>query len=443
MMELLPVLMFVCLFVLIFCGVQVALALMVSGFVFGLIEFDFNLRPILFQFTQKIDETASNFVLAAVPLFVFMGAVLERSGIAEQLFRAVQLWTGRLPGGLAVGTILMSIIFAASTGVVGATEAVIGLLAIPPMLRQGYDKSLISGTICAGGSLGTIIPPSVVVIILGPVADVSIGDLMVGMIVPGSILALLYLIYVVGVAVVQPHKAPRPDPSLADSMPLIDKLWITLKALIPPLLMICAVLGTIIAGVAAPTEAAAIGAVAAVVLAGFYRTLNLTMLKDAGWRTLIVTAMIMFVLLGGSMFTVAFGSVGGITQLRGVLGDLDVSPAVMLAIFLGIVFVAGFFLEWISIILIFIPIFMPFVRDAGFDPVWFCMLILLIVQTSYLTPPLAPAIFYLRGIAPPEMTLTDMYRGVVPFLVLQAICLAIMAAFPGLATWLPGVLLGF
>ncbi len=443
MTELLPILMFACLFLLIFSGVQVAFALMVSGFVFGLIEFNFNLRPILFQFTQKIDETASNFVLAAVPLFVFMGAILERSGIAERLFHAVQLWTGRLPGGLAVGTIVMCIVFAASTGVVGATEAVIGLLAIPPMLRQGYDKSLISGTICAGGSLGTIIPPSVVVVILGPIADVSIGDLMVGMIVPGAILAALYLTYVVGIAIVQPHKAPRPDVSEIDAMPLSQKLRITATALVPPLLMIAAVLGTIIAGIAAPTEAAAIGATAALVLAASYGALDWAMLRAASWRTLIVTAMIMFVLLGGSMFTVAFGSVGGITQLRGVLGDLDVSPAIMLAIFLAIVFVAGFFLEWISIILIFVPIFMPFVRDAGFDPVWFCMLILLIVQTSYLTPPLAPAIFYLKGIAPPELRLPDMYRGVVPFLAMQAICLLILVAFPGLATWLPRVLLGF
>ena len=443
MMDLLPILMFVCLFLLIFSGVQVAFALMVSGFVFGLIQFDFNLRPILFQFTQKIDETASNFVLAAVPLFVFMGAILERSGIAERLFHAVQLWTGRLPGGLAVGTILMCIVFAASTGVVGATEAVIGLLAIPPMLRQGYDKSLISGTICAGGSLGTIIPPSVVVVILGPIADVSIGDLMVGMIVPGVILAALYLTYVVGIAIVQPHKAPRPDASEIDAIPLSRKLQITVTALVPPLLMITAVLGTIIAGIAAPTEAAAIGAMAALVLAASYGALDWAMLRAASWRTLIVTAMIMFVLLGGSMFTVAFGSVGGITQLRGVLGELDVSPAMMLAIFLAIVFVAGFFLEWISIILIFVPIFMPFVRDAGFDPVWFCMLILLIVQTSYLTPPLAPAIFYLKGIAPPELRLPDMYRGVVPFLAMQAICLLILVAFPGLATWLPRVLLGF
>ncbi|WP_320177693.1 TRAP transporter large permease subunit [Roseovarius pacificus] len=443
MTEMLPLLMFGCLFLLIFSGVQVAFALMVSGFVFGLIEFDFNLRPILFQFTQKIDETASNFVLAAVPLFVFMGAVLERSGIAQQLFKAVQLWTGRLPGGLAVGTILMSIIFAASTGVVGATEAVIGLLAIPPMMREGYDKSLISGTICAGGSLGTIIPPSVVVIILGPVANVSIGDLMVGMIVPGTILALLYLAYVVGVAIVMPHKAPRTDPAHLAAIPMSERLAITAKALFPPLLMIVAVLGTIIAGVAAPTEAAAIGALASVLLAAGYRTLSMNMLRDAAWRTLIVTAMIMFVLLGGSMFTVAFGSVGGITQLRSVLGEMDVSPTMMLAIFLGIIFIAGFFLEWISIILIFIPIFMPFVRDAGYDPVWFCMLILLMVQTSYLTPPLAPAIFYLRGIAPPEMTLVDMYKGVVPFIGLQAVCLAIIAGFPGLSTWLPSLLLGF
>jgi len=440
-MDALALLMFPALFVLIFLGVPVAFALMSVAFVFGMIRFDGNLLPVMFQFTQKVETTAGNFVLAAVPLFVFMGSMLERSGIAERLFAAVHLWTRRLPGGLAVGTVIMCIIFAASTGVIGATEAVIGLLAIPPMLRYNYDKSLISGTICAGGSLGTIIPPSVVVVVLGPVADVSIGDLMVGMIFPGLILSGLYIAYILLLCLLRPETAQREDD--VEDPPLLEKIRITAVALVPPALMIVAVLGSIMFGWAAPTEAAGLGALASILLALFYRQLTVGLFWQSLVRTLTVTSMIMLILLGGAMFTAAFTASGGISTMRGLLDGLDLGAWGLLLLFLGIVFLAGFFLEWISIILIFIPIFMPFVRIEGFDPVWFCMLILVMIQTSYMTPPMAPAIFYLRGIAPPDITLKHMYRGVVPFLFLQLICLAIVMAFPGVALWLPEQLLGF
>jgi len=434
--------MFPALFLCIFLGFPVAFSLMGVGFLAGLIRFDFNLLPVFYQFTTKIEATASNFVLAAVPLFVFMGSILERSGIAERLFEAVHLWTKRLPGGLALGTVIMCIIFAASTGVIGATEAVVGLLAIPPMLKYGYSKPLISGTICAGGSLGTIIPPSVVVVVLGPVADVSIGDLMVGMIFPGLILSGLYILFILGLAITRPETAPRlpPDPNEPS---IVEKLKVTAAALIPPILMIVAVLGSIIFGWAAPTEAAGLGALSSIVLALFYRQLTFKLFWEALVRTLMITCMIMLILLGGAIFTGAWSAAGGIGTMREILQDLDLSGWNLLLLFLGIVFIAGFFLEWISIILIFIPIFMPFVILEGFNPVWFCMLILIMIQTSYMTPPMAPAIFYLRGIAPAEITLRHMYLGVVPFLVLQLICLGIVMAFPGLALWLPEQLLGF
>jgi tripartite ATP-independent transporter DctM subunit len=432
-------LMFPALFTLIFSGFPIAFSLLAVAFGFGMYTFS---DAVFFQFTQKVEEVASNFVLAAVPLFVFMGAMLERSGIAEQLFSAVHMWTKRLPGGLAVGTVIMCIIFAASTGVIGATETVVGLLAIPAMMRYQYSKSLISGTICAGGSLGTIIPPSVVVVVMGPIAQVSIGDLMVGMIFPGLILSGLYIVYIVGLCILRPETAPRIDDG-EDDPPFLQKVFITIKALVPPLFMIFAVLGSIMLGWAAPTEAAGLGALGAFLMTILYGKFSLSMFGEALVKTILITSMIMFILLAGSLFTGVFVASGGMSIMREIIGGLELSPFMLLVIFLAIVFIAGFFLEWISILLIFVPIFMPFVREMGFEPVWFCMLLLIMIQTSYLTPPMAPAIFYLRGVAPPAITLRHMYAGVVPFIFIQMIALGIVAAFPQTALWLPNQLLGF
>jgi len=432
-------LMFPALFLLIFLGFPVAFSLMGTAFVFGMIRFG---DAAFFQFTQKIEDVATNFVLAAVPLFVFMGSMLERSGIADRLFEAVHLWTRRLPGGLALGTIIMAIIFAASTGVIGATETVIGLLAIPAMMRYRYNHGLISGTICAGGSLGTIIPPSVVVVVLGPIANVSIGDLMFGMAIPGFIMAGLYVVYILTLCVLDPKAGPSLPP--ADDEPSLgEKLLFTLKALVPPVIMIVAVLGSMLFGIAAPTEAAALGAVGAVLLTVFYGTFNLRSFGQALVKTLTVTSMIMLILLAGSLFTGVFAASGGLGIVRQLLRAAELGPWGMLFLFLGIVFIAGFFLEWISILLIFVPLFIPFITQAGFPPLWFCVLILVMIQTSYLTPPMAPAIFYLRGIAPPEITLRQMYRGVVPFILLQVLVMGIVMAFPGTTTWLPDQILGF
>jgi tripartite ATP-independent transporter DctM subunit len=438
-MDYISLLMFPALFLLIFLGFPIAFSLMGVAFIFGLITFD---MAVFHQFSAKVEDVATNFVLAAVPLFVFMGSMLERSGIAERLFNAVHIWTRRLPGGLAIGTIIMCIIFAASTGVIGATETVVGLLAIPPMLKYQYDKGLISGTICAGGSLGTIIPPSVVVVILGPIADVSIGDLFVGMIFPGLILGLLYVGYILLVCSTNPAAAPRITDEHED-YGLGGKIVFTLKALVPPVLMIFAVLGSIMFGWAAPTEAAGLGALGAILLTALYGQLGFGMFREAVMKTLTVTCMIMLILLAGSMFTGVFVGSGGIAVVQDIIGAADLSRWGLIILFLTLVFIAGFFLEWISILLIFVPIFMPFVRQMGFDPAWFCILVLIMVQTSYITPPMAPAIFYLRGIAPPEITLRHMYRGVAPFLVVQIVCLGLVMAFPQLALWLPDKLLGF
>ena len=438
-MDYLALLMFPALLFALFLGFPVAFSMLGVALVFGYITFG---DSIVFQFTQKVDAVASNFVLAAVPLFVFMGSMLERSGIAEKLFEGIHLWTRRLPGGLAIGTIVMCVVFAASTGVIGATETVVGLLAIPVMLKYAYNKELISGTICAGGSLGTIIPPSVVVVVLGPVADVSVGDLFVGMIFPGLIMAGMYIVYILGRCTLDPKAGPR-LPRTPDEPPLIVKIRITSQAMVPPVLMIFAVLGSIMMGWAAPTEAAGLGAFGAIVLTIVYGRFSFRVIQETVIKTLKITCMIMVILLCGNMFAGVFIASGGVALTQQLISAADLGPWLTLAAFLLVCFIAGFFLDWISVLLIFIPVFIPLVREFGFDPVWFCVMFLVVIQTSYLTPPMAPAIFYLRGISPPEITLRDMFRGVTPFIVLQIVTLIIIATFPDTVLWLPAKVLGF
>jgi tripartite ATP-independent transporter DctM subunit len=432
-------LMFPALLFALFIGFPVAFAMIGVAFGFGYWAFG---PSIIYQFIQKVDAMASNFVLAAVPLFIFMGAMLERAGIAERLFEAIHLWTRRLPGGLAIGTVLMCVVFAASSGVIGATETVVGLLTIPVMLKYKYDKALISGVICAGGSLGTIIPPSIVVVLLGPVANVSVGDLMFGMLIPGLLLAFLYIVYILGLCIIWPEQGPRIPPA-PDDPSFLEKCRISVVALWPPMLLIAAVLGSIMFGIAAPTEAAALGAFGALLLSVVYGDFSLSVLHEAVVKTLKVTVMILTILMAGNMFAGVFIAGGGVQTTETLIAAANLGPWMTLFLFLFICFLAGFILDWISILLIFIPVFIPIVEKMGFDAVWFCVLFLIIIQTSYLSPPMAPAIFYLRGIAPPEITIQHMFRGVVPFITVQLFCLLIVAAFPALVLWLPSVLLGF
>ncbi|MCL4182216.1 MAG: TRAP transporter large permease subunit [Burkholderiaceae bacterium] len=438
-MSYLPFLMLPLAFLLMFLGVQVAFAMMITAVIFGLMIFGSN---VVFQFVDKIEDIASNFVFAAVPMFVFMGAMLEKSGIADKLFEAIHIWTRRLPGGLALATIFMCVIFAASSGVIGATESVVGMLTIPIMLRYKYDKALISGSICAGGSLGTIIPPSVVAVVMGPMANVSVGDLFYGMAFPGLLMAGLYLVYIVFICLVYPEKGPR-IPREPDEPGFGRKLWISSRNLVPPLFMIFAVLGSILLGLASPTEAAALGALASLFLTMLYGRFSIPGLYEALIKTLKITAMIMTVLLAGTLFTGVFIGGGGITTASALISKAQLSPWVLLWMMMFVIFIAGFFLDWISIVLIFVPLFTPLAVAAGFDAVWFLTLFLIMIQTSYLTPPMAPAVFYLRAVAPEEITIRDMYRGVTPFIVLQCLTLVIVMIFPALVTWLPSQLLGF
>ncbi|MCA1769240.1 MAG: TRAP transporter large permease subunit [Halomonas sp.] len=438
MSSYLALLMFPALMAFIIAGFPIAFSMIIVATLFGVIQFG---DVAAYQLLTKIEGTASNSILAAVPLFIFMGAMLERSGIAERLFGAIHLWTHRLPGGLGVGAIVMGALFAASSGVVGATEAVIGMLAIPVMLKHHYSKSLMSGTICASGSLGTAIPPSITVVVLGPVAGVSVGSLFSGLLIPGFLMALMFLVYIIGVAYLKPEMAPRVEENEA-AVEWPERLRITLVALVPTMALIFTVLGTILMGIATPTEAAACGALGSVLLALVYRNLTLDVLWHAAIKTMNISAMILLIVLGGSMFAGVFFASGGLATVQSMLMDTGLSPWMILGLILLIAFIAGFVLDLISVVLIIVPVAMPIVRMLGFDEIWFCVAFLVVLQTSYLTPPLAPAIFYLRAITPPEVTLGHMYRGVMPFIACQLVVLALVLAFPFIATWLPEVMSG-
>lgn len=435
MSDFLPVLMFPVLILFIFLGVQIAFAMILTATIFGLMMFG---DVTAYQLLTKIEETASNSILAAVPLFIFMGAMLEKSGIAERLFHAIHLWTKRLPGGIGVGTILLGAIFAASSGVVGATEAVIGLLTIPIMLKHQYDKRLLSGVICASGSLGTAIPPSITVIVLGPVAGISVGQLFNGLLLPGLLMAALFIIYVIALAYFKPSMAPR---ELDDvGVPLAERLKITATAIIPAAALIFTVLGTILLGLATPTEASACGALGAVILSIFYRSCKLSVLWESMLRTVNITAMILLIVMAGNMFAGIFFATGGMQTVQSLLTGSGFSPHTVLGLILFIAFIAGFLLDMMSVVLIIIPVAIPIVRLLGFDDIWFCVAFLVVLQTSYLTPPLAPSIFYLRAISPPSITLKHMYAGVIPFICIQLLVLFVILVFPETALWLPRVL---
>lgn len=433
-----PLLMFGALFVLVFAGIPVAFSLMIIAVTFGYSVFG---DLIVLQLYGPLLSTASNFVLAAIPLFIFMGAVLERSGIARRLFYALQLWLGGLPGGLALSTIAMCAIFAAASGVVGAVEIVVGLMAIPPMMKAGYKNDLIAGTICAGGSLGTIIPPSVIVVVYASIAQLSIGQLFAASILPGLLMVVFFVAYILIRSMRHPADAPV-LPAQEREIVLTEKLSLSLTAMLPPLALIIMVLGSLLAGIASATEAAAVGAAGTLLLTFMFRELNYKLLVESLGVTLRITAMIMLIIAGGTMFTSIFAVTGGGVLVRDTVASIGYGNVGIIAFFLTVVFFAGFVLDWVSIVLIFIPIFAPIVKSAGIDPIWFAMMVLVVIQTSYLTPPMAPSIFYLRSIAPPSMTYMQMYRGVLPFVGAQMLVLLVIIVFPQIVTWLPSILVG-
>jgi tripartite ATP-independent transporter DctM subunit len=440
-MEYLAVWMFLALTILLMIGFPVTFTLLGTALAFGLVGFGwgfFNLLPL------RIWGVMTNVTLLAVPLFVFMGVMLERSGLAEDLLDTMGLVFGRLRGGLAVSVVLVGALLGASTGIVGATVVTMGLLAVPTMLKWGYQKELATGTVSASGTLGQIIPPSIVLVLIGDIVGVPVGDLFMGAVLPGFLLVGLYILYILLAAFFRPETAPAvPKSELAALTPAI-LLRRMLKALFPPLFLMVAVLGSIFAGIASPTEAAAVGAVGATLLTIANRRFNLKILQQVMDSTMQLTCMVFIILVGAAAFGLVFRGLGGDDIVREFLGGIaeNHSKYAVLAIVMGIIFFIGFFLDFIEITFIHVPVLAPIMLEFGFDPAWFCILIAVNLQTSFMTPPFGFSLFYLKAVTPPEISTGDIYRGIVPFVFFQLIGLLLVVFFPILVTWLPSVVFG-
>jgi tripartite ATP-independent transporter DctM subunit len=440
-MEYLPAWMFLALTILLMAGFPVTFTLLGTALCFGLIGFGwsfFNLLPL------RIWGVMTNVTLIAVPLFVFMGVMLERSGLAEELLDTMGLLFGRMRGGLAISVVVVGALLGASTGIVGATVVTMGLLAVPTMLRRGYQKELATGTVAASGTLGQIIPPSIVLVLIGDIVGVSVGDLFMGAVFPGFLLVGLFVVYIALISWLKPKWAPAiPRAELAAISPrqLMGRVG---KALFPPLFLMVAVLGSIFAGIASPTEAAAVGAVGATLLTVANRKFSITILQEVMQTTVRLTCMVFIILCGAAAFGLVFRGLGGDGLVRDFLGGLaaQYSHNVVLAIVMALIFVIGFFLDFIEITFIHVPVLAPIMIEFGFDPVWFCILIAVNLQTSFMTPPFGFSLFYLKAVTPPEISTGHIYRGIIPFVLVQIIGLAIVVLFPQLATWLPKVVFG-
>jgi tripartite ATP-independent transporter DctM subunit len=386
---------------------------------------------------SRVYGFVSEYVFVAVPLFVLMACILERSGVAKDLYDAMRLLAGRLPGGVAVQTTLVAIVMAAMTGIIGGEVVLLGLIALPQMLRLGYDRRLAIGVICAGGSLGTMIPPSVVLLVYGLTAGVSIGDLFLAAVLPGLLLGSLYVGYVMLRCWLNPALGP-PAPPEELAVPLAEKLRL-LKGLVLPILIIVWVLGSIYGGIASVTESAGVGCVGAILSAAIRRELNLEMLKGALIQTMTTVGVIIWLTLGANAFIGIYNIMGGTGYLRGLIGGLPLPPLGIVLVMMLILLVLGSIIDWIGICLLTMPIFVPVIKALGYDPVWFGVLFCMNMQVSYLTPPFGPAAFYLKGVAPPDVTLQEIFGSVWPFIGLQLVGLTVVLLFPGVALWLPSL----
>jgi tripartite ATP-independent transporter DctM subunit len=442
--QLLGALMFAGMIAFLFLGFPVAFSLTFTGLFFGLAGSWIGVLPTSFfdLLPLRIWGTMTNFTLLAVPLFVFMGVALEKSGLAEELLETMGLLFGRLRGGLAISVVIVGAILAASTGIVGASVITMGLVSLPTMLRRQYNKELITGTICASGTLGQIIPPSVILILLGDIMGVPVGDLYIGAVVPGLVLVGLYVVYIAGLARWRPALAPPvPEEELAAFRG--NALKRVVIALLPALVLIVAVLGSIFAGVASPTEGAAVGAAGGLLLTIVKRRFSIAMLRGVMQTTTRITSLAFIILVGANMFGLVFRGLNGDHLIQDFLKGLPFGPYGVLALVMSVIFFLGFFIDFFEICFIHVPILTPIlVTHFGFDPVWLGVVIGVNLQTSFLTPPFGFALFYLRGVAPPEIATTDIYRGAIPFVSLQLIGLALIIAFPELVSWLIDLLRG-
>jgi len=382
---------------------------------------------------ERIWGVMGNWVMVALPMFIFMGLLLDRSGIAHALMTSFSRLFGRVKGGLAITVILIGLLLAATTGIIGASVVLLALLGLPAMLEQGYNKSLAAGTVCAVGTLGILIPPSIMLVLMADRMAMSVGDLFLGAVFPGMLLGGLYIGYVLVYGMLRPAHAPATPGEPMDWQAVADLF----RAIIPPAFLILAVLGSIFFGLATPTEAAGVGAAGAVLLALFNRVLDMPMLRDVLTETTRTTAFIFAILLGATAFSLVLRGLGGDALIERALLGLPFGPTGVVLCILFATFLLGFFLDWIELTLIILPLVAPVVNQLGFDPVWFTVLFAVCLQTSFLTPPVGFAIFYLKGVAPEGVDVTVIYRGVVPFIVLQLIGLLILFNFESLVTWLP------
>ncbi|WP_416867421.1 MAG: TRAP transporter large permease [Imperialibacter sp.] len=437
MNEVWALVLFGLIFIFILWGFPVAFTLGGLSVIFGLIFFD---ADFFYLVALRIYGTMNNFVLIAVPLFVFMGIMLEKSGLAESLLETMALIFGKFKGGLAVAVVLVGAMLAASTGIVGATVITMGLISLPTMLKRGFSPELATGTIASAGTLGQIIPPSVVLVLLGSVLNVSVGDLFTAAVVPGVALVFCYLAFIVGYAIVKPNKAPgMPE----EEIRAFREKGITgqvVKAFVLPLLLIVAVLGSIFAGIASPTEAAGVGALGATLLTIMSGKFNLDVLKGVMRETTHLTTMVFTILIGATAFSLVFRALGGDRFLIQLIENSDLSVNAFLFVVMLAVFVAGFFIDFIEIIFIIVPVVAPIFAKLGVDLVWVGILLALNLQTSFLTPPFGFSLFYLKGVAPKHITTRQLYRGIVPFVLIQLAFLLLVILFPEIISFLPNLL---
>ncbi|MCP5365820.1 MAG: TRAP transporter large permease subunit [Hyphomicrobiales bacterium] len=441
--EILAILMFVSFIGLLFLGFPVAWTLAGIAIVFAAISilcdtyFDTFIGIDWAFVSLMVDDiwnTMQNWVLVALPMFIFMGLMLDRSGIAEQMMESFTKLFGRVRGGLAVTVTVIGILLAASTGIIGASVVLLTLLALPIMLKNNYQKELAVGTICSAGTLGILIPPSIMLVIMADRLSMSVGDLFLGAVFPGLLLGGLYVLYIFVISALRPSVAPVPQDVEKLTLPVILGV---LRAALPPMLLILSVLGSIFFGIATPTEASGVGAFFATVLAWWNKRLNLDVWKETVRQTTTTTAFIFGIFVGASAFSIILRGLGGDELIEESLLGLNLGPHGTIIVIMGFVFLLGFVLDWVQIVLVVLTLVAPVVTSFGFDLVWFTVLFAVCLQTSFLTPPVGYALFYLKGVAPPEVTVRHIYRGVAPFILVQLVGLTIVYLFPAIVTWLP------
>ncbi|MGM3304566.1 TRAP transporter large permease [Anabaena sp. WFMT] len=426
--------------VLLSLGYPVAFSLGGVAILFGIVGISLGVFDPVFltAMPQRIFGIMSNYTLLAIPYFIFMGSMLEKSGIAERLLETMGILLGRLRGGLALAVILVGALLAATTGVVAATVVAMGLISLPIMLRYGYNKELATGVIAASGTLGQIIPPSVVLVVLGDQLGVSVGDLFIGSVIPGLMMAGAFALHVLIVAFLKPEVAPALPAEVREIGGKALRKRVV-QVMLPPLILISLVLGSIFFGIATPTEAGAVGCGGAIALAAANGQLTLASLRQVCDNTLRITSMVIFVLLGSTAFSLVFRGLNGDRFMFDVLSNLPGGKIGFLALSMTVVFFLGFFIDFFEIAFIIVPLFVPVAQTLGIDLVWYGVILGANLQTSFLTPPFGFALFYLRGVAPPEVTTGDIYRGVIPFILLQLLVVLLIITFPGIVSFLPSL----